>query len=211
MQKLLANNRFWILAVGVVLSINIAGFVQLLVPGGSLQIIRTEQFYGFMSLLLLYVALLASPLTKAYPNLPFKGAYLHARRAIGVMSFYYGCLHGYLSFFDQLGGFGGIKYYNQKYALSIACGTFTLAILFVMTVTSLDWAVKIMGFKNWKLLHRLVYLASVALMLHIILLGPHYAGLGFVSTLTAVATVLLLWLESQRFWTSLGRKGGKRA
>ncbi|MEJ0073542.1 MAG: hypothetical protein WDN27_05735 [Candidatus Saccharibacteria bacterium] len=62
-RRLLGNSRFWILSGGIVLSVNIAGFVQLEVPSGSLQDIRIEQWYGFMSLALLYVAILASPLT----------------------------------------------------------------------------------------------------------------------------------------------------
>ena len=207
MSRLLTNSRFWILAIAVVLSANIAGFIQLFIPNGSLQTIRIEQAYGFASLLLLYAAILASPLTKAHPNFPFKKAYLHARRAIGVSAFYYACLHVYLTFFDQLGGFNGIQYYNQKYLVSIFCGVLTLGVLLVMTATSLDWAVKIMGFKNWKLLHRLVYLASITVMIHIVLLGPHYAGLGVLSTLTAVAVALLFWLEAQRIWTNVLHKG----
>lgn len=181
------------------LSINIAGFVQLLIPPGTIQTIRLEQIYGFLSFALLYLAILASPLTKAYPDIPFKDAYLHARRAIGVSAFYYATLHVYLTFFDQLGGFSGVKYYNQKYALAVVCGTVTLGVLLVMAATSLDKIVHSMGFKNWKLLHRLVYLASIALLVHVILLGPHYEGPGFISTLTTVGAIVLLWLEGKRF------------
>ena len=185
---------------GIVLSINIAGFVQLFVPAGSLQTIRIEQFYGFFSVLLLYLALLASPLTKVYPNLFFKEQYLHARRAIGVLAFYYGFLHVYISFFQQLGGFTGVKYYDDRYSVSLLAGVIALGILFIMAATSIDWAVDKLGFKNWKLLHRLVYIASVAILIHIILIGPHYAVVGLLSMLTGVAVVFLLYLEAIRFY-----------
>ena len=199
---LLDNSRFWVLAVGIVVSINIAGAIQFLVPNGSLQVIRIEQWYGFISIALLYAAMLASPLTKAYPDLPGKTGYLHARRAIGVLAFYYASLHAYLAFFKQLGGVNGIGYYNDTYVAAIFLGVFALAILAVMTMTSLDWAVKVMGFKNWKLLHRLVYFAGLAVLIHVILIGSHFDGLGVLSTLTAVGVVILLWLEFKRLQAS---------
>ncbi len=209
LHRLLDNSRFWILVSGVVLSFIIVGSVQLLVPPGSLQTIRIEQFCGFISLVLLYAALLASPLTKVYPQLPFKDVYLHARRAIGVLTFYYAFLHVYISFFGQLGGFSGVAHLNRRFAFSLWLGIFALAVLFIMAVTSLDWAVDTLGFKNWKLLHRLVYLAGLAILIHIILIGPHYSGLGFLSTLTSVGVVALLWLEAVRILRNIKRKQRK--
>ena len=193
------NSRFWILALAVTLSVNIAGFVQLTIPPGSLQIIRIEQWYGFIALLLLYLAVLASPLTKVIPKLPAKEAYLHARRAIGVSAFYYAFLHVWLTFFKQLDGFGGIKYLNHTYSLSLLGGVFALAILFIMAATSLDIAVRRMGYKHWKLLHRLVYLACLALLLHVMLIGPHYdAAPTALGVLTYLAAAFLVILEALR-------------
>ena len=200
LSKLLTNSRFWIFASGIVLSINIAGLIQLFIPAGILQTIRIEQSYGFMSILLLYLALLASPLTKVYPKLSFKAGYLHARRAIGVLAFYYAILHAYLSFFQQLDGFSGVKYYNNKYSWSILLGMCALGVLCVMAVTSIDWAVETLGFKRWKLLHRLVYLSGIAILIHVVLIGTHYASLGLLSTLTGVALAVLLWLEAIRLY-----------
>jgi len=203
-RRLFKNSRFWILAAAVTLSVNIAGFVQLLVPPGSLQTIRIEQVYGFVALLLLYVAILASPLTKVFPKLPGKDAYLHARRAIGVSAFYYALLHSYITFFEQLGGFGGVKYLNHTYSISLLGGGFALGVLCIMAGTSFDWVVDHMGYKHWKLLHRLVYLASLAVLLHIILIGPHYdKGLSFLSGLTYLAGVVLVGLEMARIRLTL--------
>ncbi len=177
----------------------VAGFLQMVTTGGSTQTIRIEQIFGFISIVLLYLAMLASPLTKAYPDLSINQWYLHARRAVGVSAFYYASLHVYLTFFGQLGGFAGVQYYNEKYAIAILCGVVTLAVLLVMSATSLDRVVKLMGFRNWKLLQRLVYLAGVLVIVHVAILGTHYAGLGLISTLSIVALSLLLWLECQRF------------
>jgi len=210
-RRLLANSRFWILALAVVASVNIAGFVQLEIPAGSLQIIRIEQIYGFVSLWLLYLAILASPLTKVFPKLPGKEAYLHARRAIGVSAFYYALLHTVVTFFGQLDGFAGIRYLNHTYDLSLLSGVFALGVLFVMAATSLDWVVDHMGFKNWKLLHRLVYLASLALLAHIILIGPHYDnGVTPMGALTYAAAALLIVLELLRIRQVIRGRKAKR-
>lgn len=198
-RRLLKNSRFWILAIAVTASVGIAGCIQLFVPAGSLQTIRIEQVYGFISLFLLYIAVVASPLTKVFPNLPLKTEYLHARRAIGVSAFYYATLHVYITFFKQLDGFSGIKYLNNTYGWSLLFGIFALGVLFVMAATSLDWIVDHMGYKHWKLLHRLVYLASLAVLLHVILIGPHYDnGPSFLGILTYVAGAALIILETLR-------------
>ena len=210
-RRLLANSRFWILAVAVTVSVNIAGFVQLEIPGGSLQTIRIEQIYGFVSLALLYIAILASPLTKVFPRLPGKEAYLHARRAIGVSAFYYACLHAYITFFDQLNGFGGITYLNHRYGISLLGGVFTLGVLCIMAGTSFDWVVDRMGYKHWKLLHRLVYLASWAVLLHVILIGPHYdKGLSLLGILTYAAGAFLVILEVLRTRLNIQARKARR-
>ncbi|HVX48107.1 MAG TPA: ferric reductase-like transmembrane domain-containing protein [Candidatus Saccharimonadales bacterium] len=210
-RRLLKNSRFWILAIAVTLSVNIAGFVQLLVPASSLQTIRIEQAYGFISLFLLYVAILMSPLTKVFPNLPYREEFLHARRAIGVSAFYYAALHVYITFFKQLDGFSGIRYLNNTYSWSLLFGVFTLAVLLVMTATSLDWVVDHMGYKHWKLLHRLVYLASLAVLLHVILIGPHYdKGLSFLGILTYLAATVLIILEVLRIRINILKRKAER-
>lgn len=203
LRRLFKNSRFWILLSGIVLSINIAGVVQLFIPSGTLQVIRIEQYYGFISIVLVYMAVLASPLTKAYPGMKLKEEYLHARRAIGVLGFYFAFLHVYLSFFQQLGGFVGVKYYSHKYNVSLLFGVIALFILFLMAATSLDWAVDTLGFANWKRLHRFVYLAGVGILIHVILIGPHFAGPGILSSMTGLMLLFLLWLEGRRFYRSM--------
>ena len=209
-RRLLANSRFWILAIAVTLSVNIAGFVQLEVPAGSLQSIRLEQFYGFIGLGFLYLAILASPLTKVFPNLPGRDAYLHARRAIGVSAFYYSLLHVWIAFFQQLDGFSGIKYLNHTYSVAVLLGIFSLGVLCIMVATSFDWVVDRMGYKHWKLLHRLVYFASLAVLLHVALIGPHYEHWSsWVSLLTYLAAVFLFVLEMLRIHLNVRQKKAK--
>ena len=189
------------------MSVLIAGFIQLFVPDGSLQIIRIEQAFGFISLGLLYCAVLISPLTKVFPHLPAKEALIHARRAIGVSAFYFAALHMYLTFFKQLGGFQGFPYLSPIYSTSVVLGFFALAVLCIMAATSLDVVVAKMGYKHWKLLHRLVYFASLAVLGHLLLIGPHFDnGLTFLGFLTYAATAFLVALEVLRIRLAVKNK-----
>lgn len=209
-RRLFANSRFWILIVAVVLSVNIAGFVQLLIPSGSLQAIRIEQIYGFIALALMYAAILASPLTAVFPNLPGRVAYIHARRAIGVSAFYYALLHATVTLFAQLGGFGGLGYLNNTYELSLLGGVFALGILFIMAATSLDIIVAKMGYRHWKLLHRLVYIASVLLVLHMVLIGTHFINsVTIYAVVTYLAVAFLIVLEILRIRLRIMQRGHK--
>lgn len=194
----LFNSRFWILSISIVMSVNIAGFIQFIIPPGTLQITRMEQIYGFVALFLLYIAIFASPLTKVFPRLPFSSAYLHARRAIGVSAFYYALLHVSITFFDQLGGFSGIGYFNTVYATSLIFGLICIAILFIMAITSFDWVIKKMGYKAWKLMHRSVYVATIALLIHIMLIGPHFTPTTPLGVLVYAASALILVFEILR-------------
>jgi sulfoxide reductase heme-binding subunit YedZ len=211
LHGLLFNSRFWILATAITASVTIAGYLQLVVPGGSLQTIRIEQTFGFISLALLYCAIVISPLTKVFPNLPGKDSIVHARRAIGVSAFYFAALHMYISFFGQLGGFAGVPYLTPTYHVSLLGGVFALGVLGIMAATSFDWVIDKMGYKHWKLLHRLVYLASLAVLGHVLLIGTHFAnGLTPLGVLTYGAAILLITLEVLRVRNNIRNKGKQR-
>ena len=197
-SRLLGNSRFWILTSGITISFFIAGFIQLFVPAGSLQTIRIEQMFAFVSLLLLYLALLASPFTRVFPRARINTYYLHARRAIGVLAFYFAFLHASISFFSQLNGFDGLGYLDARYGLSMVLGLGALCVLAIMTMTSMDWVVHAMHFKNWKRLHRLVYIAGVAILIHAVLIGSHYMTMSFLGIFTYVCLAFLFALEFVR-------------
>lgn len=148
----------------------------MLVPNGELRVIRLEQVYGFVSVTYLYLALLASPLTKAFPNLPGKEKYLYLRRAIGVSSFYFGALHAGVAFFGQLKGFAGLDFLSGRYSLSLLLGVGALFILLLLAATSVDRIIDIMTFRRWKQLHRFIYVAGWLVLGHAVLIGTHFRG-----------------------------------
>jgi DMSO/TMAO reductase YedYZ heme-binding membrane subunit len=198
--KLFTNVRFYVLALSVLLS----GFIYFAiangVPAGSLRNSQLEQLYGFISIIYVYLALLATPLTKLFTSFHGRERYLHARRAIGVAAFYFAALHVYITFAKELGGFAGIKFLGNNYLVALVLGLVALLILLVMTVTSTDWAVKKLTFKRWKLLHRFVYIAGLAVLVHVAVIGTHFGQLNtFIPRLIEAAVIILLLLESIRF------------
>jgi sulfoxide reductase heme-binding subunit YedZ len=199
-KRLLANSRFWIVASAVTLAVNIAGFTQLFTLPGSLQTIRIGQYYGLMSLALLYFTLLISPLTIVFPLLSFKNSMLFARRGFGISAFYFALAHFFITFFGQLGGPSGIKYYDELYGISLLAGAIALGILLIMALTPLDTWEKKLSYKSWKMLHRSVYIAGLAIIVHINLIGPSYAsGLTIIGVISYLLLAGLLFLEALRF------------
>jgi len=69
-----------------------------------------------------------------------------------------------------------------------------------MASTSFDKVVAFLGPARWKNLHRLIYLAGVLIILHVYLIGPHFADrLSPQSILFITALAILFTLEAIRF------------
>lgn len=181
------------------MSLGIYWWVQNYVPAGILQIIRLAQIYALLAATYLYLALLIGPLVYRWHSMPARGYVYRARRAIGVSAFYFACLHSYLAFFKQLGGFTGLGFLNGKYLLAISLSFTALVILALMASTSFDKAVQKLTFKGWKLLHRFIYLAATLVLIHALMLGTHFQDLfGLIPQISFVAVAFLLILQAQR-------------
>jgi len=89
------------------------------------------------------------------------------RRMVGVWSFVYALAHfGIYVVFDQLGDPAAIldDVVNRKF---IFVGMLAFAILCVLAATSFNAAVRLLG-RNWGRLHKLVYVAGAAGVIHFI-------------------------------------------
>lgn len=159
-----------------------------------------HQTYSFLALIYLYFSLLASPLYSVFPTFPLRGLFIKARRSIGVSAFIFAGLHGYFSFINVIGGLSGLKYLDQNYAIKISLGSLAFIILLFMTSTSFDKAVALLGPTRWKTLHRFAYLAGVLIIMHVYLIGPHFANrFSPQSIIFFIALVILFLLEAIRF------------
>ena len=86
------------------------------------------------------------------------------RRAIGVSAFIYASLHVTEHFLYE----GEFKGYLANFWKSFfLTGTFVIAAFALLGLTSNDFSVRRLGYPFWKWLHRLVYLAALALVWHV--------------------------------------------
>lgn len=202
--RLSNNSRFYIVAAALIGSVALLAALRLQNPSEELWLMRTQQAYGYISIGLLYLTLIISPIGSVVGRERIKKL-AFSRRAIGVSAFYFAVLHVVIAFFGQLGGFSKLAYQPDIFKWSLGGGLIATIILFVMAITSHDTIIKWMTFPRWKMLHRLVYIAGVLLLLHVWTLGTHLAY-GYVQILTYWALVVLLGLEAFRITRFLNRR-----
>jgi DMSO/TMAO reductase YedYZ heme-binding membrane subunit len=196
MQK---NIRFYVLFVSFLVSISIYFWVITAYNSERLQLIRLNQIYALVAFVYLYIALLIGPLMYAFYSFPFKNQLVKSRRALGVCVFYFASLHSGIAFFGQLGGLTGLGFLDNNYLLAIVFSFVAYLILLALTLTSFDYFVAKMKFKNWKLLHRLVYLSAILILIHALMLGTHFIDLSaLIPRIFAISAGLLLLLEANR-------------
>lgn len=156
------------------------------------------------------MALMATPVTQLFPQLPFRVQYIKARRAIGVSAFLFGLTHANIAFFVQLGGFQGLSLLSGKYLLAISLSSTALFILFLMAATSFDFMVAKLTYQRWKVLHRFVYVAAIFSVIHALLLGSHFQNLsGLIPKIFIAAASLLTLLELSRLFRYLKRRNSQ--
>ncbi len=115
---------------------------------------------GKTALVLLVLSLACTPLNSFFG---FKEA-LKVRRALGLYAFLYVCLH-FLTFLFDYTFDPALLYeaiFEKRYAL---VGFSAFLILLPLALTSMQWWMKRLG-KNWKRLHRLVYVAGLLAVVH---------------------------------------------
>lgn len=121
---------------------------------------------GIMTLIFLLVTLAVTPVRKLL-GLPFL---IKARRMAGLYAFFYGALHllCYV-WFDKWFSVNAIVEDTLKRPF-IFLGMFGFLVMVPLAVTSTNAMVRKLGGRNWNRLHRLVYLAAIAGVVHYYLL-----------------------------------------
>ena len=121
------------------------------------------EYYGKTATLFLIVVLTLSPLSILFPKFPPVRHFNRYRRLIGVSSFFFALVHFgfYLVYTSGSGAF--FEDIGKPFLLSGATAFFLLSVL---ALTSTNWAVRKMGGRKWKRLHRIVYLAAFFIIFH---------------------------------------------
>lgn len=121
------------------------------------------EYAGKTATILFITVLSLTPLARIFPRSRVVNALNRHRRKIGVSSFVYALFH--LFFYAVYeGGFHTLpENLTKPFILS---GATAFLILFVLASTSTDWAVRRLGGRPWKRLHRSVYLAAFLILYH---------------------------------------------
>ncbi len=198
-QGLSSNVRFYVLAASLLASIIVVSAFRLTIPSDQLFSIRTQQAYGLLSVVMLYIATILTPLSKLFakPRPAWLEVLLFSRRAIGVSAAYFAVLHTGIVLFDQVGGLSGLFLLPPRFVVAFALGALALLVLLVMAATSFDTVIARLTFPRWKRLHRFIYPAVVLVIVHVWLIGTHAALLSTRLTVM-IAIDVLAALEALR-------------
>lgn len=125
--------------------------------------------FGLVACVLLAVVLTFSPLRVLWPRWGIATALNRHRRLVGVSVFAYALLHFAVHVLYQYDGtFDGTtaqlaRELKKTFQLT---GLVALVILLVLTITSINAAIRWLGARWWKNLHRLVYVAAALAAWH---------------------------------------------
>jgi sulfoxide reductase heme-binding subunit YedZ len=128
---------------------------------------------GEIAIWTLGAVLALSPLRIVFPNSRIVMALNRHRRATGVTACIYGLLHFSFHVLYEGGWDGLVRSLSKPFIWFGATG---LTILVILATTSNQWSLRALGGKNWKLLHRLAYVAAGLLIYHQAIAGKgHWA------------------------------------
>ena len=160
---------------------------------------------GTLTLVFLLLTLAVTPLRKIL-GLPWM---VQFRRMMGLYAFFYGCLH-LLSYtwFDKDFAFRAIAEDTLKRPF-IFLGMFAFLVMVPLAVTSTSKMVKRLGGRRWNRLHKLVFAAAIAGVLHYYLLVK--ADVRLPLAFGAALAVLLIYRVINKYFPSVTERKPNRS
>ena len=138
-------------------------------------LISTRQFFGLWAFGFLIASMLLGPLTFVLPWIPLRTSLMYGRRAVGVSALLFAVLHVASYFWSVLRrNWREIYTPGTIWFVGLVLGIFALIILIALGFTSRDSAVKRMGGRKWKKLHRTVRIALLLVLIHAIFVGADF-------------------------------------
>jgi len=118
---------------------------------------------GATTLNLLTISLAITPLRRTIKPLAWIGPW---RKLIGLFAFFYATLHlfTYIALYAVFNVHTMIADIAKRRYITI--GLIAWLLLLPLAATSFNWAIRKLGGKNWKRLHKLVYVAAVCGIIH---------------------------------------------
>jgi methionine sulfoxide reductase heme-binding subunit len=158
---------------------------------------------GIWTLRFLCLTLAITPLRQWFKT----PALIRLRRMLGLLTFFYACLH-----------FASYSWLDKEFILNdiwhdilkrpfILVGTSALLLMSPLALTSFNRAIKFLGAKRWRQLHRLIYAVSLLALLHFFWMRAGKRNFSEVAIYAAIIGVLLGWRVAHYF---LAQRKSKR-
>jgi DMSO/TMAO reductase YedYZ heme-binding membrane subunit len=183
-------------------------------PEFGAALVEARQLYGLWALAFLLASMIIGPLASVLPWLPLKAPLMYARRAVGVSALGFATLH-VTAYIWSVGRRNRHEFYTPGvlWVIGLTLGLIAIADMSALGLTSRDAAVKRMGGKRWKRLHRTVYIVVWVILLHALFVGADFglnrgpdvrgnADFGsLIGFLSITAGWLILALARRRHWS----------
>jgi sulfoxide reductase heme-binding subunit YedZ len=160
--RIVAHKLF---ALSVIVAVGIWLLVVPALTGtlGANQLEKLLHQSGEIAIWTLGAVLALTPLRVLFPQSRFVNALNRHRRVIGVSACIYGLLHFTCHILYEGGWDPLLRSFSKPF---IWFGFSGLVILVILALTSNQFSIRKLGGKNWKLLHRLAYVAAALLIYH---------------------------------------------
>jgi sulfoxide reductase heme-binding subunit YedZ len=160
--KIYKNNRIWIITHLPALVMLITLIID---PSWRKPFLK---YSAYIAVGFLITTLSLNSLKNLFPTSLFLKLLNKHRREFGVAVFSYTLIH-ILCYLIKKGGLKPAIPYILFHPALIPAFYIALPILLVLTVTSNDISLKKLGFSRWKNIHKKIYLAEIAIFIHMIL------------------------------------------
>ncbi|MFO0703587.1 MAG: ferric reductase-like transmembrane domain-containing protein [Patescibacteria group bacterium] len=168
-----------------------------------------SRVFGNLAVFFLYISLLASALNAHFKSFPGRMFLIKYRKAHGLTAFFLAATHGYFGLFSVVGGVSELLKSDAQFLFPIIAGMLAFDILLILAITSLRVLVRKLGIW-WKRVHRFVYLSSLLILAHVVLVRIYYYSLGdLISIVELVLFAILIVLQLLRYYKYLNRKKPK--
>ena len=163
---------------------------------------------GYTTLMLLAIGLGITPARRLIPRLSWM---IKFRRLLGLFAFFYATVH-MLAYVALYAGFNLNAIVDDiAKRRFITMGVLAYVLLVPLALTSTNWAIRKLGGKRWNRLHKLVYVAAVAGLIHywwqvktgVLLPLPFTVAIGILLLVRPIQT----WLQKKR--TAAAVSGGR--
>lgn len=164
-----------LISIAVTAAVIGIGIMSTFEPTSATAVIAARQVYGLTAMGILLGTCLIGPFTAVFPRMPFNGVLRAGRRAMGVSAFVVAIPHVVCYVWPVL-----LKNWRDLYepgllwVVGLVLGLLAFLDLSMLAWTSRVSAVKAMGGKRWKRLHRTVYIATPVLFLHALFIGTDF-------------------------------------